>query len=175
MLRLETDVVERFVIATGDLMQYKARVPFDQRRVTVMFTYAPPGWIKEADLARTTADENVDVIHLEFAPGEEIDGPVNIALCEDRNGEILTWAKCDLWADEDDRLFLVVPKGQDFGFAFDGVALVRVTEGPTGAKLRKGVARARKLLRSAAWRVPVDIPRNTIELPRASAARADLN
>jgi hypothetical protein len=175
MIKLNLDIVEKFVIAAGSLMPFKAPVPFDDRRVTVMFTYAPPGWVTEEDLSGLTAEQDIDLIHLEFEPDREFEGPVNIALCEDRNGTILTWPECHLWADRDQRLVLLVPKDQDFGFSFDGVALIRVTDLETGPDRDRGIADARKLLMSAAWRVPNDIPRNTREFRRRSARAQGVN
>lgn len=169
MLKLDADIVEKFVIATVGLMPFKAPVADDQRRVTVVFTYAPAGWLTEEDLAGTTAEHDIDVIHLEFEPGREFEGPVNMALSEDRNGSILTWPECHLWADLDQRLILLVPKGQDFGFAFDGAALIRVTDLETGPDRDRGIADARKLLMSGAWKVPNEVPRTVLEFQRRSA------
>lgn len=174
MQRLDTTKAERFVIATSALMQFKAPPPQDDRRTTVMFSFAIPGWVTETDLASSTAELDMDVIHLEFEPGAESAGPRNIALCEDRNGEILTWPACDLWADRHQRIFLVVPKGQDFGFAYDGAALVRVTDLRTGAEMVRGMARANRMLMSAAKKVPGGIPRMTRTVARRSEGRGDM-
>lgn len=174
MQRLDTKKAERFVIATSALMQFKAPPPQDDRRTTVMFSFAIPGWVTETDLASSTAELDMDVIHLEFEPGSESAGPRNIALCEDRNGEILTWPTCDLWADRHQRIFLVVPKGQDFGFAYDGAALVRVTDLQTGAEMVRGMARAKRMLMSAAKKVPGGIPRMTRTVARPSEGRGDM-
>lgn len=169
MPKLNIDIVEKFVVAAGALLRFKDPVPSDQRRVTVMFTYAPAGWVSEEGLAENTSEHDLDFVHLEFEPGREFVGPVNIALCEDRNGTILTWPQCNLWADHDKRLILLVSEDQDFGFAFDGVALVRVTDLATGEDRERGIAQARELLMSAAWRVPNEMPHTTREFRRHSA------
>ncbi len=91
-------------------------------------------------------------------------------MCEDRNGEILTSPNSDLWADRDRRIFLVVPKGQDFGFAFDGAALIRVTDLRKGPEIDRGIARARRMLMAAADKVPGGIPRMTRTVARPSEA-----
>lgn len=165
-MKLETLIVEKFVVATGNLLTFRAPDPSDDRRNTVMLTYAPSNWVDEGDLASTTAEHDVDVIHLEFQPEREFEGPVNIKLCEDRNGTILTWPRCQLWVDQNDRLVLVVPEGQDFGFAFDGAALIRVTDLDTGVDRERGVERAKALLMSAALRVPSDLPSERHEFKR---------
>lgn len=175
MLRLNLDIVEKFVVAAGDLMCFKAQVPFDKRRITVMFTYAPPGWVSEEDLTANTSEHDLDLIHLEFEPGREFEGPVNIALCENRNGTILTWPQCNLCTELDGRIVLLVPKDQDFGFAFDGVALVRVTDLETGAKRGRGIMQARELLMSVAWRVPSGLPLTTREFQCRSQGTPSAN
>jgi hypothetical protein len=171
MPKLNIDIVEKFVTAAQILMPFKTPDPLDERRVTVVFTYAPTGWVKESDLSNTTKEHDIDVIHLEFEPDREFEGPANIALCEDRNGTILTWPACDLWADRDQRLILLVPKDQDFGFAFDCAALIRVTDLETGTDRDRGIADARRLLMSAAWRVPNDLPRETFKFRRETAGK----
>ncbi|MGY4395367.1 hypothetical protein ACVWZA_000528 [Sphingomonas sp. UYAg733] len=162
--KLDNQVVEKFIVAFGSLMTLRKRPPSPRTRLTVMFSYGPPGFVDERDLARTVVERNLDVIHLEFEVGKEAEGPTNIYLCEDRNGMILTWPACDLWTDRGN-FFLVVPKGQDFGFAFDGSALIRVTDLQTGPPFDKNVAHARELLKSAAGRVPAGLPRVTQKEP----------
>lgn len=157
---LDHEIVEKFIVAFGGLMTLKKRMPSPRPPLTVMFSYGPPGFVDERKLVRTTAELNVDVIHLEFEPGNEAAGPANIWLCEDRNGTILTWPRCDLWKDQAN-LFLVVPKGQDFGFAFDGSAIIRVTDLTTGSVIDEGIRHARELLGSAADRLPIGLPRVT--------------
>lgn len=173
MQRLDTKKAEKFVIATSALMQFKAPPAVDDRRTTVMFSFGIPGWVTERDLASSTAELDMDVIHLEFEPGSEGAGPTNIVMSEDRNGEILAWPTCDLWADRDHRIFLVVPRGQDFGFAFDGAALIRVTDLQTGAEIRRGITRAKRMLMSAAGKVPAGMPRLTRTVARPSAASGE--
>jgi hypothetical protein len=173
MQRLDTKTAEKFVIATSALMQFKAPAQLDDRRTTVMFSFGIPGRMTERDLASSTAELDLDVVHLEFEPGSEAAGPTNLALSEDRNGEILTWPRCDLWADEDRRIFLVVPSGKDFGFAYDGAALVRVTDLSTGAEMDRGIMRARRMLMSAARKVPGALNRMTRTVARPSGRPGD--
>ncbi|MBY0282510.1 MAG: hypothetical protein K2W81_00950 [Sphingomonas sp.] len=170
MKDLDTDAVEKFIVAFGGLMTLRKRQPSPKPRLTVMFSYGPPGFVDELLLARTTAELDVDVIHLEFEPGREAEGPVNIYLCEDRNGTILTWPKCELWTDRGS-FFLVVPHGKDFGFAFDGSALIRVTDIHTGPAFDENVEHARELLASAAARVPAGVPRVTQAEPAPYLSR----
>lgn len=146
---LNSREVIKFVKAVGKLMQFKPSPRNDERRMTIMFSYGPQGWVNGPLLASATEEQDMDMIHLEFEPRRETEGPVNILLCEDRNGTILTWPKCGLWADRDPRSFLLVPEGQDFGFASDGAALVCVTDLDTGPQRALGIARARALLKQA--------------------------
>lgn len=168
---LDTAAVEKFIVAFGGLMTLRKRTPPPRARLTVMFSYGPPGLVDERALARTTAELDVDVIHLEFVPGREAEGPVNIYLCEDCNGTISTWPTCDLWTDRGS-FFLVVPRGKDFGFAFDGSALIRVTDIQTGPAFDENVRHARELLGSAAARVPSGVPRVTQEEPAPYLSRS---
>jgi hypothetical protein len=43
MPKLNIDIVEKFVTAAQILMPFKTPDPLDERRVTVVFTYAPTG------------------------------------------------------------------------------------------------------------------------------------
>lgn len=165
-MRLEIEIVEKFVMATGAIMTQCWPEPDAARRVTVTFTYAPTGWLDERDLAYTAAQHHVDVVHLEFDPDREFGGPANFALSEESDGAIHTWPRCRLWANADRRIVLIVPEGQDFGFGYDGAALVRVTDLETGRKIEEGAERARNLLMAAALRVPSDAPRVRQEFNR---------
>ncbi|TPG16732.1 hypothetical protein EAH87_13880 [Sphingomonas koreensis] len=170
MNKLDIDIVEKFIVTFGGLITLRKRAPSPKPRLTVMFSYGPPGFVDEQLLARTTAELDVDVIHLEFVPGREAEGPVNIYLCEDRGGTISTWPTCDLWTDRGS-FVLVVPRGKDFGFAFDGSALIRVTDIETGPAFDENVRHARELLSSAAERVPAGVPRVTQEEPAPYLSR----
>lgn len=154
MPELNTDIVERFVGATTALLTIGERLRSDHMKTTVLFSHGTPGWVTERDLALINAEEDLDCVHLQFEPEREAEGPVNVMLCENRDGTILTWPLCDLWSDGGGVL-LVVPKNQDFGFAHDGAALVRVTGLTTGAATDRGVALAKDLVVMAAamiWR-----------------------
>ncbi|TPG40591.1 hypothetical protein EAH79_11905 [Sphingomonas koreensis] len=164
MTSLDVGTVEKFLVAFGSLITLRKRAPSPKTQLTVMFSYGAPGLVDEQDLARTVEEQNIDVIHVEFEAGKEADGPTNIYLCEDRNGTILTWPRCDFWTDRGS-FFLVVPKGQDFGFAFDGSALIRVTGLQTGPAFDENVKHASGLLTSAAGRVPAGITRVTQDNP----------
>lgn len=164
MNNLDTNAVEKFIVAFSSLLVLRTPAPSPRPRLTVIFSYAPPGLVDEQNLVRTVVEQNMDVIHLEFEAGNEAAGPVNIYLCEDRNGTILTWPRCDLWTDRGS-FFLVVPAGQDFGFAFDGSALIRVTDVKSDSCVDDNIKHAGELLRATAARVPAGIPRLTQETP----------
>lgn len=121
--------------------------------ILVMFSYGPPG--RRPDLDDLLAIANAEwkaIIHLEFEVGKESDGPCNVVVVTQHEGKWRGWAKCDLWSDTDvedtpnESVTIIMPKGEDFCFTYDGADLWRVPGRPTDS-FEDGVARARKNLR----------------------------
>jgi hypothetical protein len=121
--------------------------------ILVMFSFGPAGGRPGVDdhLARADAEWKA-IVHLEFKPGKERDGPCNVVVVTQLDGKWRSWPKCDLWSDSDmsgtgrNVATIIMPKGENFCFTYDGADLWIVPGRPTDS-FAIGVARARKNLK----------------------------
>lgn len=101
--------------------------------------------------AGAAAKADADLIHLEFSPGREADGPINIAVGMSRAPNIVLYrSTCRLWLDPRGTPFLVGTLGRKFAtMSFDPAGMDSNPGKPKGS-LEKGYARADAKLRQLA-------------------------
>ena len=129
----------------------------------------PLGADATIDLSHGVKETGIDLIHREFAPGEEHLGPCNVVVITERDGINFWWHECDLWSPLDDGPLLILPRGLNVAMAYDGKALLSMPTRPTHA-VAAGVERARTRLRSAASRVTrTQLERNVLGPERRAA------
>lgn len=135
-----------FVVATASLMLHEPRAAPPEEDITVMFSFgAVNGHPTLKEIEATAQLQDLDVVHAEFRPGRENEGPSNFIIRAKIEDVWSTWRRCDLWTNADRGLTVLVPRGKDFAFTFSGSRLLfmrgRVDE------FDKGIARAKVALK----------------------------
>lgn len=94
---------------------------------------------------------DADLIHLEFAPGAEADGPVNVMVSMSREANVVfVRRECRFWLDARGRPFLIATQGRKHAtMSFDPAGMDSVPGKPSGP-LERGYARAHARLRKLA-------------------------
>lgn len=149
-LQLPDETVNRFALATAELLRRGLDQEFADDAASVVFIAGPPLDAAKTDHWTLSAKETaMDVVYLTFEPGRERFGPSGVSIFAERWGAVFRWPDCVLWAPKDVGPLLVMPKGLNVCFAHDGKALISLPTRPTHA-LADGIARARKRLLLAA-------------------------
>lgn len=144
-----TDRIDRFVIAAQALLYQTPDPEYANDGVCVLVAGGDP--LGHSELARMTAicaQNGSQLIYLEFSKSRPQDGPQNVVLLAERWGAVFRWTDCVLWAPQDDGPFLIMPKGLNVCFGYDGIELFSIAQRPTH-DLSDGIARARTRLRHA--------------------------
>jgi hypothetical protein len=94
---------------------------------------------------------DADLIHLEFAPGAEADGPVNVMVSMSREANVVFFRReCRFWLDPRGTPFLIATQGKKHGtMSFDPDGMDSTPGKPAGP-LARGFARADAKLRRLA-------------------------
>ena len=94
---------------------------------------------------------DADLIHLEFSPGAEADGPVNVMVSMSRQPNVVFFHReCRFWLDSRGRLLLIATQGGKHAtMSFDADGMDSVPGKPAGS-LARGYARAEARLRRLA-------------------------
>lgn len=144
-----------FLIATTVLTRFGHRALQDEpdTEPTVMLMAGPVNnAMARRDSAALAMRTGKDVVYLEFERGKAAKGPKNLIVFEMSNGELTTWDRCTLWSRPDNLLTVILPRGRDFAFGFDGVGIRRMTGAPT-ENLAPGFAAAKAELVAVANRM----------------------
>ena len=152
--RYDTHTASKFAIATGALMLCEPESGTGGDAPKTMFCAGPLG-VSKARLGfrKLAIERSLDVVYLEFQPGQELKGPRNVVVFQHRDGGLRTWANCALWSADSLNAFLIVPKKQNFCFCFDGAALIPLRGSPPRGVLEDGVLLANSQLRAAVGRL----------------------
>ncbi|THD35082.1 MAG: hypothetical protein E7773_11515 [Sphingomonas sp.] len=135
----------------------------DQNSPVVVTGGSPLNLIQLAQFARSASEVfDADVIHLEFEPGREAEGPQRIAVGMFRDGIAQVKSDCQVWADPRGRPFLLARQGQKMGLASFDPEGMDYRPGRPKSDVAKGLARGAKLLRQLAA--------NDLAKPMAKAA-----
>lgn len=118
----------------------------------MMFTYAPAGQ-EDQGIESLSRGMGMDIICLAFEPGLEHEGPTNVAVCEEREGQYSIWPRCSPWAFTKEGPCLLVADDKDVGFAYDNVAIVMTWNLPND-DIANRVEMGRGLLRLMIQRLP---------------------
>lgn len=156
---IDTQVAMNFVISLGTMIGMERLPDPVPNPRPVMFSFNTRGQkngLDDQDLKRSSSEEGCDIICLTFEPGREHDGPANITICEEREGEIIVWANCSPWSMSAQGPFILVADGADVGFAYDGTSIVMTWEVPQDQRAER-VKAGRELLRRMSQCVPKDI------------------
>ena len=97
------------------------------------------------------AEYDADLIHLEFAPGAEADGPVNVMVSMSREANVVFFRReCRFWLDPRGTPFLIATQGRKHAtMSFDPDGMDSTPGKPAGP-LARGFARADAKLRKLA-------------------------
>ncbi len=154
--------IDRFLVATQALPYQTPDPEYANDGVSVMMAGGYP--MGTSDLARATAicvQNRRDLIYLKFSKSRPQDGPQNVVLIAERWGAALRWTDCALWAPEDGGPLLIMPKGLNVCFGYDGIELYSIPQRPTH-HLADGTARARTRLRHAERAVTAEMLKTII-------------
>ncbi|MBA4045684.1 MAG: hypothetical protein C0510_00125 [Erythrobacter sp.] len=99
------EATQRFVLAIGILLTVDVTGLGVGNPRGVVFTVAPAG--EELGFERAAANQGKDVIVLTFELGKEEEGPKNIAVFEERNGQLRVWPRCAFCETDDGRHFII--------------------------------------------------------------------
>lgn len=120
---------------------------------TVLFLAGPANnAMARRDTAALAMRTGKDIVYLEFERGATSKGPKNVVVFEMNDGELTTWARCALWSRGQHQLTVIVPRGRDFAFGYDGIGIRRMTGVPT-EDLVPGFAAAKAELMAIAGRM----------------------
>lgn len=140
---IDTPIAIDFVLAAGIMMSRRFDQELGPKRRPLMFTTAAAG--DEDDLAQLARDGGNDLVCLAFNPGREEDGPTNIAVYADVDGEIASWTRCFLWASTKYGPCYLISRDEEMCFSYDGTSIVLVEGWPSEA-LQNGTEIANALL-----------------------------
>lgn len=112
--RIDADTAANFLLALARMITIPPQPGSVPNPRAVTFSHALAG--EEHGFEQASLDVGMDIICVAFEPGREQDGPVNIAICEEREGELTTWPNCSPWAFSNEGPFLLVADGEDVGF-----------------------------------------------------------
>lgn len=154
--KLDMAKVQDFALSLGQMitMQRPPHVRANPRQM--MMTYAVSG--EEDSFEDASRTLGMDMVVMAFKPGREGDGPKNVAVYEERDGNLIGWVRCSPWAYSKQGPCLLLVDDRDFGFGYDGTSLVMHWDVPTdhrGERTEVG----RQLLRLMTQCVP---PHQTI-------------
>ncbi len=141
--------IDRFLVAAQALLYQTPDKEYANDGVSVLMAGGYP--MESSDLARTSVictKYRGDLIYLEFSRPRPQDGPQNVVLIAERSGVAFRWTDCALWAPEDGGPLLIMPKGLNVCFGYDGIELFSIPQRPT-QDLADGIARARTRLKHA--------------------------
>ena len=155
--------IKAFIKAMKRIADPHRAVQAEQNSPVMVTGGLPLDLISLARFARSASDVfDADVIHLEFEPGREAEGPRRIAVGMFRDGIAQMKSDCQVWADPRGRPFLLARQGQKMGLAsFDPDGMDYRPGRPKG-DVGKGLARGAKLLQRLAA--------NDLARPTAAAA-----
>lgn len=157
MKKIDEQIGQKFALAAAVLMTRVFSTPLEpnQRRCAFAAGVATGG----ERIAPPDPDFKFDVVGLGFIPAREWKGPVEVFVEEMRAGEAKVWANCSFWADTLPGPLYLLTDDPDVCFSFDGYSLV-----PLAGEMSDragGIERARKRLREAALKLPMeDVERN---------------
>ena len=124
---------------------------------------APLDLIKFGRIAKAASDEfDADVIHLEFEPGRETEGPQRILVGMLRDAVVHIKTDCSVWADPRGKPYLLARQGEKMGMASFDPDGMDYRPGRPKTDIGKGLTRGAKLLRQLAA--------NDLAMPTAAAA-----
>ena len=150
------EIANRFTIAAAELLRHDLDPAFADDAASVVFLIGPPLDGATTDqMSLVAKDTGMDLIYLAFEPDRERFGPIGVGIFSERWGAVFRWTDCVLWAPKKGGPLLIMPKGINVCFAYDGRALLSFPSRPTHA-LSAGIKRAHHRLRRAAWSVTAD-------------------
>lgn len=151
---LDPEAALAFQLAFQSLFLRAAGADLRPNPRPLAFMAGEPG--VETVVAEMSQRHGRDVVCLVHRPGRERDGPVNYAVCEEREGVLHLWPQCRPWTDREDGPILLLAKDEPVGFCHDGTSIVMMWNAPTRG-IRDGVALARRRLRSMVDCEPGDV------------------
>lgn len=144
--------ITRYTVALGVMISFGPPPVLPPNKRKAMFLAGPlltgDDWETFADLAE---ERDHDIVCLEFG-AKVAGGPHNISVYEHSGNAILHWGDCSLWMREDGEPAVILPKGCNFAFGYEGQHLVRLGGFPT-SNLAEGFAKAKDELQRAFNRV----------------------
>lgn len=147
---LDEAVIETFSAALAALMYPRSDCMLPTNTRDVGFTWTEVGTEEKFANAEVT----IDLVVLAFEPGREKEGPVNIAVLEEHNGETVFWPRCSPWCFPDGSSFKVVSDDGARGFLFALPSLAPV-QGASSEDFDRHVEMARRILRQTASQTEV--------------------
>lgn len=155
--------IQAFLAAMRAIADPHRAVQAEQTPPVVITGGAPLDLVKFGSIAKAASDEfDADVIHLEFEPGREAEGPLRITVGMHRDMVVHIKTDCSVWADPRGRPFLLARQGAKMGLASFDPDGMDYRPGRPKSDVAKGLARGAKLLRQLAA--------NDLATPRAAAA-----
>jgi hypothetical protein len=147
---MSNPVAVRFAVAAEQLLRQDLDPKFaNDGQSVALFVGAPLDPYQLAQFAVIAKKTGADIVHFAFDPAWPQSRLKHVDVFAERYGVVFRWTECDLWAPADGGPLLIMPKGLNVCFGYDGLALISLEERPTHA-LGEGIARARTRLRFAA-------------------------
>jgi hypothetical protein len=162
--KFDLETAQEFLISTGMLMSIEPERSLPQRPATVIFSCGLRNDVAEHRGALMEARRRgMDIIRMEFDPGQESRGPVNTVVYERQGRKLQVWKECILWVHERGGPVVMVPTKAEYGFVYDATDLVRIDRGKIGpAELMAGAARAMAMLRRAVLLTPSKLAKTRV-------------
>ena len=123
------------------------------------------------NFAKAVDEEDADLLHMDFEPGSEADGPVNIRLSMGRGGILFTHSECWLWADPRGKMFVLSKGSRKPGLASFDPDGMDYRPGRPKSDIAKGIKRAAaKLKKLVAEELARKAANDAAEVPAQTAA-----
>ena len=120
---LNHEAAHKYVTALGAMIANSAPRELSNPREAALIA-VPAG--KELELHEAGYTRERDVIAIAFRPGQESEGPTNIAIYERLNNKVRVNPRCSSWYSPHPRLFIIASHEDETGYGYSNGHLVRI-------------------------------------------------
>ena len=142
---LDSEVTNAFTGALAALISTSLGVGELTNSRTVGFVSIEAG--QEDKFAKL--EQSSDLVLMAFEPGRESDGPVNIAVYKQHDGEVQFWPRCSPWCKSDGSQFMLASDDREMCFVFANLHLTALGKVPAD-DFDGHIGVARRLLKQVA-------------------------
>lgn len=119
---LNLEAAHKYVTALGAMITNSAPRELSNPREAALIA-VPEG--RELELHGEGHTRERDVIAIAFRPGQESEGPTNIAIYERLNNKVRVNPRCSPWYSPHPRLFMIASHEDETGYGYSDAHLVR--------------------------------------------------